>query len=175
MSGVLTKGYIQIYTGDGKGKSTAAFGSAARMAGRGGRVFIGRFMKGLTSGEIMSCDNIPGIEYEDFGSGEYIVGEPSGRDFSTAERGLQRVGEALESNEYDMVVMDEVNDALLFGLLTLDAVLETVAKRPECTELIMTGRGAPKKLMDRADLVTEMRAVKHYFDKGVMARPGVEY
>ncbi|MDR1042780.1 MAG: cob(I)yrinic acid a,c-diamide adenosyltransferase [Clostridiales Family XIII bacterium] len=175
MSGILTKGYIQIYTGDGKGKSTAAFGLAARMAGRGGRVFIGRFMKGLTSGEFISCDAIPGIEYEDFGSKEYIVGTPSSRDFSSAEHGLWRVGEVLESNEYDMVVMDEVNDALLFGLLTLDAVLETVAKRREHTELIMTGRGAPKELMDKADLVTEMRAVKHYFEKGIMARPGVEY
>jgi cob(I)alamin adenosyltransferase len=175
MSGILTKGYVQIYTGDGKGKSTAAFGSAARMAGRGGRVFVGRFMKGLTSGEFISCDNIPGIEYEDFGSEEYIVGTPSGRDFSGAEHGLLRVSEVLESNKYDMVVMDEVNDALLFGLLTLDAVLEVVAKRPVHTELIITGRGAPKKLMDMADLVTEMRAVKHYFDEGVMARPGVEY
>jgi cob(I)alamin adenosyltransferase len=172
---ILTKGYIQIYTGDGKGKSTAAFGVAARMAGRGGRVFIGRFMKGLTSGEFMSCNAIPGIEYEDFGSEEYIVGTPSDRDFSSAEHGLRRVGDALESNEYDMVVMDEVNDALLFGLLTLDDVMEVVAKRPEHTELIITGRGAPKRLIDMADLVTEMRAVKHYFDEGVMARPGVEY
>jgi cob(I)alamin adenosyltransferase len=175
MSGILTKGYIQIYTGDGKGKSTAAFGVAARMAGRGGRVFIGRFMKGLTSGEFMSCDTIPGIEYEDFGSEEYIIGTPSDRDVSCAEHGLRRVGDALESNEYDMVVMDEANDALLFGLLTLDDVVEVVAKRPGHTELIITGRGAPKKLIDMADLVTEMRAVKHYFDKGVMARPGVEY
>jgi cob(I)alamin adenosyltransferase len=175
MSGILTKGYVQIYTGDGKGKSTAAFGAAARMAGRGGRVFIGRFMKGLTSGEFISCDTIPGIEYEDFGSEEFVVGTPSDRDVSGAERGLRRAGEALESGDYDMVVMDEVNDALLFGLLTQDAVLEAVAKRPEHTELIMTGRGAPKRLTDMADLVTEMRAVKHYFDKGVMARPGVEY
>jgi cob(I)alamin adenosyltransferase len=175
MNEILTKGYIQIYPGDGKGKSTAAFGVAARMAGHGGRVFIGRFMKGLVSGEFICGDNIPGIEYEDFGSGEYIVGEPSSRDVSSAERGLQRIGEALESNEYDMVVMDEVNDALLFGLLKLDDVIKVVGKRPERTELIMTGRGAPEKLMDMADLVTEMRAVKHYFDKGVMARPGVEY
>jgi cob(I)alamin adenosyltransferase len=175
MSRILTNGYVQIYTGDGKGKSTAAFGVAARMAGRGGRVFVGRFMKGLTSGEFLYSDNIPGIEYEDFGSEEYIVGTPSDRDFSCAEHGLRRVSETLESGEYDMVVMDEVNDALLFGLLTLDAVLEVVAKRPVRTELIMTGRGAPKRLMDIADLVTEMRSVKHYFDKGVMARPGVEY
>jgi cob(I)alamin adenosyltransferase len=175
MSEILARGYVQIYTGDGKGKSTAAFGAAARMAGRGGRVFVGRFMKGLSSGEFMSCERIPGIEYEDFGSEEYIIGEPSNSDFSGAERGLWRVGEALESGEYDMVVMDEINDALLFGLLTLDAVLDTIAKRPERTELIMTGRGAPKELTDIADLVTEMRAVKHYFDNGVMARPGIEY
>jgi cob(I)alamin adenosyltransferase len=175
MNEILKKGYVQIYTGDGKGKSTAAFGAAARMAGRGGRVFVGRFMKGLTSGEFVSCDNISGIEHEDFGSEEYIVGAPSGSDFSSAEHGLQRIGEVLESREYDMVIMDEINDALLFGLLALDAVLAVVAKRPDHTELIMTGRGAPQKLMDAADLVTEMRAVKHYFDDGVMARPGVEY
>jgi cob(I)alamin adenosyltransferase len=175
MSGILKKGYVQIYTGDGKGKSTAAFGVAARMAGRGGRVFIGRFMKGLTSGEFDSCEHIPGIEHEDFGSDEFIVGTPSDRDISGAQRGLQRVGEALESGEYDMVVMDEINDALLFGLVTLPAVLETVRRRPEHTELILTGRGAPKELIEAADLVTEMRAVKHYFDDGVMARPGIEY
>ncbi|MDR1495612.1 MAG: cob(I)yrinic acid a,c-diamide adenosyltransferase [Clostridiales Family XIII bacterium] len=175
MNEILAKGYIQIYTGDGKGKSTAAFGLAARMAGRGGRVFIGRFMKGLTSGELNSCNNIPLIEYEDFGSDEYIVGTPSDRDISSAESGLRRVSEALGSSEYDMVVMDEINDALLFGLVTLDAVLDVAKVKPERTELIMTGRGAPKKLIEAADLVTEMRAVKHYFDDGVMARPGIEY
>jgi cob(I)alamin adenosyltransferase len=175
MNGILQKGYVQIYTGDGKGKSTAAFGAAARMAGRGGRVFIGRFMKGLESGEFGSSENIPGIEHEDFGSDEFIVGTPSDSDISGAERGLARIGEVLESGEYDMVVMDEINDALLFGLVTLPAVLETVRKRPERTELILTGRGAPKQLIEAADLVTEMRAVKHYFDNGVMARPGIEY
>jgi cob(I)alamin adenosyltransferase len=175
MNEILKKGYVQIYTGDGKGKSTAAFGAAARMAGHGGRVFIGRFMKGLTSGEFDFCETMPGIEHEDFGSDEFIVGTPSDRDISGAERGLARIGEALESGEYDMVVMDEINDALLFGLVTLPAVLETVRRRPERTELILTGRGAPKQLIEAADLVTEMRAVKHYFDNGVMARPGIEY
>jgi cob(I)alamin adenosyltransferase len=175
MSEILKKAYVQIYTGDGKGKSTAAFGAAARMAGRGGRVFIGRFMKGLTSGEFLASESIPGIVYEDFGSDEFIVGTPSAGDISGAERGLRRISEALESGEYDMVVMDEVNDALLFDLVSLDAVLDVVGKRPERTELILTGRGASKKLMEAADLVTEMRAVKHYFDQGVMARPGIEY
>jgi cob(I)alamin adenosyltransferase len=175
MSGILTKGCVQIYTGDGKGKSTAAFGVAARMAGRGGRVFIGRFMKGLESGEIIACGNIPGIDCEDFGTGKYIVGTPSAEDFAEAERGLSRVCEALASGEYDMVVMDEINTTLRFGLVTLDSVTDVISKRPGHTELIMTGRDAPQELMDAADLVTEMRVVKHYFDDGVPARLGVEY
>jgi cob(I)alamin adenosyltransferase len=175
MNDILSKGYVQIYTGDGKGKSTAAFGVAARMAGRGGRVFIGRFMKGLTSGEFIFCENVDGIEHEDFGSDEYIVGTPSDKDLSNAERGLSRVCEALESGDYDMVIMDEINDALLFGLLEIDDVLNAVAKRSNKTELIMTGRGAPEELIAIADLVTEMRAIKHYFESGVIARPGVEY
>jgi cob(I)alamin adenosyltransferase len=145
------------------------------MAGRGGRVFIGRFMKGLTSGEILACECLPGIEHEDFGSGEYIVGVPSERDIAEAKRGLRRVREIFEQGDYDMVVMDEINCALRSGLVTPDEVADIIAKRPEHTELIMTGRDAPEELIAMADLVTEMRAVKHYFDAGVPARPGIEY
>jgi cob(I)alamin adenosyltransferase len=175
MSRVLAKGYVQIYTGDGKGKSTAAFGVAARMAGRGGRVFIGRFMKGLTSGEILISESISGIEYSDFGSGEYIIGTPSGEDIKGAESGLAAAEKALESGDYDLVIMDELCDAISFGLLSAEPVIAAIAKRPEHTELILTGRGAPKKLIEIADLVTEMRPVKHYFEKGVIAREGIEY
>jgi cob(I)alamin adenosyltransferase len=145
------------------------------MAGRGGRVFIGRFMKGQTSGEFIACKDMPGIEHEDFGGDTFIVGAPSAKDLSYAERGLRRIGEVLEQGDYDMVVMDEINDALMLGLVTLDAVIDTIAKRPEHTELIMTGRGAPEGLIAVSDLVTEMRAIKHYYDGGVMARLGIEY
>jgi cob(I)alamin adenosyltransferase len=184
---ILEKGYIQIYTGNGKGKSTAAYGLAMRMAGNGGRIFIGRFMKGRWSGEFAVADAINALEapagsapeiqkiqYEDFGSTKFIIGTPSAEDIALAQQGLKRCAVAVSSGAYDLVILDEIINALFFGLLTEDEVLSLLDTKAEHTEVVMTGRNASQRLIDRADLVTEMKDVKHYYDAGVPARHGIE-
>jgi cob(I)alamin adenosyltransferase len=171
---ILEKGCVQVYTGDGKGKSTAAFGAAARMAGRGGQVFVGRFLKGRTSGECILTEDIAGIDVEDFGSKNFVIGTPSKADRDAAARGIARMYEVLTSGLYDMVIADEVGGALSLGLIPERTVFELISNRPPRTELILTGRDMPQRVLDIADLVTEMRAVKHYYDDGVPARRGIE-
>jgi cob(I)alamin adenosyltransferase len=179
MSNILKKGCIQVYTGNGKGKSTAAFGLAMRMAGNGGRVYIARFMKGRRSGEYAALehfnDSLPGcLDYEDFGSGKFVFGAPSTEDIELARAGLERVRKAFSSGEYDLVILDEINNALYFGLLTEDELMTALSTRAGHTELVLTGRNAPQRVVDAADLVTEMREHKHYFNAGIPARRGIE-
>ncbi|MDR0851585.1 MAG: cob(I)yrinic acid a,c-diamide adenosyltransferase [Clostridiales Family XIII bacterium] len=184
---VLKTGYVQIYTGDGKGKSTAAFGLAMRMAGRGGRVYIARFMKGLPSGECTAVEamnrtsDIPGessaplrIECEDFGEPKFIIGTPSDEDIELAHQGLRRCMDVVSGGDYDLVVLDEIINAVYFKVLSEDEVLELVHAKADHTEVVLTGRNASQRLIDRADLVTEMKEIKHYYKTGVPARRGIE-
>jgi cob(I)alamin adenosyltransferase len=171
---VLEKGYIQVYTGNGKGKTTAALGISLRAVCAGHKVFIGQFMKGQDYSELKSADYLPCIEIEQFGDASFIKGKPSGKDFERAEKGLFRMKEALVSGRYDVVVFDEINTALYFKLVTPESVLEILGSKPEKTEVILTGRYAPAEIIEKADLVTEMREIKHYYEKGVGARIGIE-
>ena len=172
------RGCLQVYTGDGKGKTTAAFGLALRAAGRGMRVFVGQFMKGSRYGELDGAAALGGIiEVEQFGSSACIPWRerPEPADVAGAVAGLARCVEVLRAGRHAVVVMDEVTVAVHFRLLGVDALLAAIEERPGGVELVCTGRWAPAELIARADLVTEMAAVKHpYTSFGLEARDGIE-
>jgi len=171
----LSKGYVQIYTGDGKGKTTAALGLALRASGHGLRTYFGQFMKGQHYGELEALRDHPHITVEQYGDVCCIRREEvTSEHIAQAQRGLERAREAMLSEQYDLVVLDEVNVTIWFGLLAVEEALTMLEQRPEHVELILTGRRAPQELIEQADLVTEMREVKHYYQQGVMARNGVE-
>jgi cob(I)alamin adenosyltransferase len=171
----LAKGYVQVYTGDGKGKTTAALGLALRASGHGLRTYVGQFMKGQHYGELEALRDHPHITIKQYGDVRCIHREEvTPEHIAQARRGLERAREAMLSGQYDLVVLDEVNVTIWFGLLAVEEVLALLDQRPERVELILTGRRAPQELIDQADLVTEMREVKHYYREGVMARTGIE-
>ncbi|HEY76782.1 MAG TPA: cob(I)yrinic acid a,c-diamide adenosyltransferase [Thermoflexia bacterium] len=175
MSGRLSKGYVQVYTGDGKGKTTAALGLALRASGHGMYTYIGQFMKGQHYGELDALRDHPYITIEQYGDVRCIRREEvTPEHVAQARRGLERAREAMLSGRYDIVVLDEVNVSIWFGLLTVEEVLAFIDQKPPDVELVLTGRRAPQEIVDRADLVTEMREVKHYYQQGVMARKGIE-
>lgn len=170
-------GLIHLYTGDGKGKTTCALGLAVRAAGYGYRSFIGQFMKGQKYGEIFSLKKLfPLVVIEQFGLKEFVHPEkPRKIDFEMAKKGLSRMEEVLISGIYKIVVFDEINVTVHFGLLKSEEVIDVIKKKPAETEIILTGRYAPPEFYEIADLISEVRKVKHYFDKGIMARKGIEY
>ncbi len=173
------QGFIQVYTGSGKGKTTAALGLALRAAGRGLSTYFGQFLKGRMSGEALAAAKLaPQLVIESFGRKGFVVvtegGPPDDEDIARAEQGLARCWEAMRSGSYDIVVLDEACVAVDLGLLREAAVLEFLEAKPAGIEVILTGRGATPALLERADLVTEMVERKHYFAKGVRARDGIE-
>jgi cob(I)alamin adenosyltransferase len=169
-------GYVHVYTGDGKGKTTAAIGLAVRAAGHDRWTYIGQFMKGQEYGELAALEHLPQVTIEQYGDQGCIRKEEvTPKHIVDAGAGLERARVALLSGRHDIVVLDEVNVALWFGLLEEEAVLGLVEARPAGVELVLTGRRAPQTILDRADLVTEMREVKHYYTDGVLARKGIEY
>ncbi|MDY7076673.1 MAG: cob(I)yrinic acid a,c-diamide adenosyltransferase [Chloroflexota bacterium] len=171
----LSTGYVQVYTGDGKGKTTAALGLALRAAGYGMCTYVGQFMKGQHYGELDALRDHPFITIEQYGDVRCIHREEVTPEHVTqAHRGLERAREALLSGRYDIVVLDELNVTMWFGLLDVEEVLAFLDGRPAHVEVILTGRRAPQEIIERADLVTEMREVKHYYQQGVMAREGIE-
>ena len=175
----LPQGYVQVYTGDGKGKTTAALGLALRAAGHGMRTYIGQFMKGQHYGELDALRDHPLITIEQYGDVRCIRREEvTPEHVAQARRGLERARQAMlglsPGGRYDVVVLDEVNVSIWFGLLTVEEVLAFLDQRPAHVEVILTGRRAPQELIERADLVTEMRQVKHYYQQGVAARKGIE-
>jgi len=172
----MENGYVHLYTGNGKGKTTAAMGLALRAAGHGKKIFIGQFMKGQYYGELTPLKSIQEIEVEQFGDeGCFHKDQMTSLHRDHALKGLDRIDHVMASNGYDVVVMDEICVALWFDLVTCDEVLQVVRKKPERAELILTGRQAPEVLYQAADLVTEMREVKHYYHThGLLARDGIE-
>ena len=170
------KGYIHIYTGNGKGKTTAAFGLAVRAAGAGMKVFIAQFVKGKPYSEIDIIHNrIPEIEIQQYGLDCFIYEKPNQKDIDAALQGLKEVTEIILSEKYDMVVLDEVTIALFYNLFSTADLIKILINKPENTEIIITGRYAPDELIKIADLVTEMKEIKHYYTKGVEARKGIEF
>jgi len=174
--GAMT-GYLQVYTGNGKGKTTAAVGLAFRAAGHGFKTYIAQFLKGQPTGEIEAAKKLdPLIRIEQFGREGFITvtDGPGDEDVSRAKAGLARALEAMLSGDFRIVVLDEVNTAVHFKILPEKDVLDFIDRRPAAVELVLTGRYAPASFIDRADLVTEMKDIKHYFEKGVKAREGIE-
>ena len=171
-----SKGYVQVYTGDGKGKTTAALGLIVRAAGAGLRVFFCQFIKAGRTSEIRTLsERFPEVTVRQFGLGRFVRGRPSPRDIAAAQKGLTELREALTSGKYDMVIADEANVAARIGLLAPADLIDLIDRKPDRVELVLTGRGAARGIIRRADLVTEMKAVKHYFDRGVRARRGIEH
>ncbi|MBR6244414.1 cob(I)yrinic acid a,c-diamide adenosyltransferase [bacterium] len=168
------RGYVQVYTGNGKGKTTASFGLALRAAGAGKRVFIGQFVKGMHYSELDIVPKLETIEIRQYGRDCFIKKEPSESDIRCAKEGLAEMAEILKSGKYDVVIMDEANIALFYKLFSFEELKQAVCNRAEGVEVIVTGRYAPQELIDMADLVTEMREIKHYYTKGVEARVGIE-
>ena len=171
------KGTIQVYTGNGKGKTTAALGLALRAAGYGYKTYMGQFLKGQSYGELESVKKLsPLITLEQFGRKSFlhVTETPEKEDVRRAKRGLQKCLKALLSGIYRIIVLDEINVALHFHLLTERDVLSFLDQKPDDIEIVLTGRYAPVSIIRRADLVTEMKEKKHYFRKGLAARPGIE-
>lgn len=171
-----TTGYVQVYTGEGKGKTTAALGLALRAAGAGLAVFIGQFAKGMHYSELDALTRFSDrIDLRQFGCAGFIRGRPTRKHIEAARRGLACVREILVAGCHRLVILDEANIAVHFGLFAVDDLLLLIDEKPEPVELVITGRRAHARLIERADLVTEMRAVKHYYEDGVKARRGIEH
>ncbi|MBN1181321.1 MAG: cob(I)yrinic acid a,c-diamide adenosyltransferase [Bacteroidales bacterium] len=169
-------GKIHLYTGNGKGKTTAALGLSLRAMGAGKKVFFAQFVKGKTYSEIDTIEkHLPGIVVKQYGLGCFIVNSPTQKDVDAARQGLAEVSEMLVSGDYDMVVMDEACIAIYYQLFSAEELVDALNKRKEETEVIITGRYAPDELIEIADLVTEMKEVKHYYNDGLEARKGVEF
>jgi cob(I)alamin adenosyltransferase len=173
----VSKGLLIVFTGNGKGKTTAALGMALRAAGHGLKVLILQFIKGAWSyGELEALKRFEEIEIEPLGSGFTWKKETLEEDARLARSGWERAVSAIEESSYDMIILDELNYVLSYGLLPLDLVLEAICKRPAQLHVVITGRNAPEELVGAADLVTEMRQIKHpYHDQGIKAQLGIEF
>ena len=172
---IHNKGYIHIYTGDGKGKTTAAIGLAIRAAGYGMKTYIGQFMKGQHYGELTALRDHPYITVEQYGDVECVHREEiTQKHIAQAQQGLKRVWEVMLSNQYDIIILDEINVAVWFDLISAEDLLGLLNERPKHIEFILTGRRASKALMEIADLVSDIKEIKHYYNQGVKARIGIE-
>lgn len=170
-----TRGLIQVYTGDGKGKTTAALGLALRAVGQGMKVIIIQFIKGdRTCGEHLFA-----AQYHPFDIIQLNTGDSFAQTLkelrSTTKQSFALAEKTILGSGYDVVILDEIFVAVNKGLVNTDQILSLMSRKPESVELILTGRGAPKEIMEQADLVTEMVAIKHPFTKGITARRGMEY
>lgn len=172
---MLNKGYIHIYTGDGKGKTTAAFGLAARALCAGMSVYVGQFVKSMKYNETKLEDVFEKLKIEQLGRGCFLDKDPEAIDIEMAHKGLERCAEIMRSGEYDVVIMDELTIALHYNLLNVEEVIEVLKSRKPSVEVVITGRCAPQELIDIADLVTDMREVKHYYTQGVLSRDGIDH
>ena len=173
----LAKGFVQVYTGDGKGKTTAALGQALRAVGHGLRAYVIQFMKGnMEYGELTAAERLaPLFTVKQMGRETFVnKSSPDPKDIEMAHAAFDLAKKCVQDNVCDILVLDEINVALDYKLVPLDEVLKLLDRKPNTMEIILTGRYAPKEILDRADLVTEMKEVKHYYAKGVSARIGIE-
>ncbi|MEH0018802.1 MAG: cob(I)yrinic acid a,c-diamide adenosyltransferase [Desulfobacter sp.] len=170
----MKKGYVQVYTGNGKGKTTASLGLAIRAAGAGLQVFIVQFMKQGDYSEIKSLSKFDNIRVEQYGAGKFVKGNPSEDEKTSCAAGYQKLCDILAAGEYDLVIAEEANVANMCGMIAEQELLHLIDLKPDHVELVFTGRGAPEPVIERADLVTEMKEIKHYYKNGVAARVGIE-
>lgn len=171
----MSKGYIQVYTGNGKGKTTAALGLAIRAIGAGKKAFIGQFVKGMHYSELDAIKtHLNNIEIKQYGLDCFIVNKPEEKDIIAAKNGLDEMKNIILSGKFDVIIMDELNIALYYKLFDVKEVLDILKRKPAHVEIVITGRYAPEPIIDIADLVTEMKEIKHYYQQGVQARKGIE-
>lgn len=175
-------GYIQVYTGNGKGKTTASLGLAMRALGRNWKVLLIMFTKGGDNyGELNSFKNLSDIISENLtivqaGSDRIVYSNNKNeKDVAEILRGYELAKIAILNNEYNLVILDEINIAIDLKIIDVDEVVELLKNKPECMEIVLTGRCANSKIIEIADLVSEIKPIKHYWDKGVIAREGIEY
>jgi len=168
-------GYVHIYTGNGKGKTTAALGLALRAAGAGFRVYFGQFLKKGDFSEIKALRRLPEITVRQFGCGRFVKCRATASQMAAARRGLASLRQAMLSNAYNLVVADEANCAVTCGLIAVDDLLQLIAEKPAPVELVFTGRGAHPRLVKQADLVSVIQARKHPFNAGVKCRKGIDW
>lgn len=173
--GAPKKGYVHIYTGNGKGKTTAALGLALRASGAGLKVYMQQFTKNKDCGESKALRSIKNISVDRCGNGPFIKGKPSVSDIRCAKAGFAKARKNILSGKYDLVILDEINIAMKLGLVSAKEVAGMIENRPEGVELVLTGRDCPAVIQKIADLVTEMREIKHPYRQGILARNGIEY
>jgi cob(I)yrinic acid a,c-diamide adenosyltransferase len=172
---MVSRGQVHVYTGNGKGKTTAAFGLAIRACMAGKKVFIGQFMKSIKYNETHIAEHFDNISVEQFGKGCMLLRVPDEEDKRQAEEGLRMCSQYLKSGDWDIVMFDEVTIALHMELISLEKLIEALENRASNTEVVLTGRYAPQQLIDYADLVTDMQEVKHYYaNKGLLSRDGID-
>ena len=169
------KGYVQVYTGDGKGKTTAALGLALRAAGAGLKVYVAQFVKGMKYSELNILDKLSdSILLKQYGRSFFINRNPDEKDIRAAREGLEEVREIMCSGKYQVIILDEATIATHYNLFSVDELIDFIRAKPEDVELVITGRMADPRVIEAADLVTEMKEVKHYYQNGVKARDGIE-
>ena len=166
---------IQIYTGDGKGKTTAATGLCARALGAGMKVLFAQFLKDGTSSEFKTLSLQPDFIFKAYGSGSFVFGKPAESEVERARAGLAEISSLLLSGEFGLAVLDEACCAVNAGLFSSQELLAAVKQAPASTEIVLTGRGATPELIAAADLVSELKCVKHYYNSGAQARLGIEF
>jgi len=171
------RGLVIVITGNGKGKTTAAFGQALRAIGQGYRVFILQFMKGRKYGEFIATEKyLPRLTIRMSGLDSFVMRDnPAAIDIELAQKGLDAAKKAINSGKYNMVILDEINVALDFKLIGLQEVIELIKNKPLNLDLILTGRYAPPEIIELADTVSEVKEVKHHYNKGIKDRAGIEY
>ncbi len=177
MNKTLQQGFIQVYTGNGKGKTTAAIGQAVRAAGYGLKTYFVMFMKEFPYNEVKSLKNLKDfITLVQVGKDDFVYKKvpPSETEKLAIKKALDETKNKMLSGEYDLIVLDEIFVSIFFGLIDKEEVISFICSKPENVELILTGRYCPKEIINKADLVTEMKEVKHYYEKGVLSRRGIE-
>lgn len=170
----MKTGYVHVYTGNGKGKTTASLGLALRAAGSGLKVAIHQFAKNTDCGAIKMLRKIRGIRISQCGNGPFIIGKPKVGDIACAERGFEAAKKDIYSKKYDIVILDEINIAMKLGLVDTNEVRRLIVDKPGGVELVLTGRHCPAVIKNVADLVTDMREVRHPYRRGIGARKGIE-
>ena len=172
----MEKGYIHVYTGPGKGKTTAALGLGLRAVGAGFKVHMVQFMKGRRYSEIDAIEKIPNFSISQHGRDEFVNKQnPEQIDIDLAQEGFKFAKEIVQSGKYDMIILDEINVVMDFNLISLEDILKLIEEKPEKLELVLTGRYAHPEIVKIADLVTEMLEIKHPYQNGIQARKGVDF
>lgn len=175
MMGAFKRGYVHVYTGNGKGKTTAALGLALRASGAGLKVYIQQFAKNKVYSEIKALRRLKNVKVSQCGDGPFIIGKPSISDIECARRGFEEAKKNILSRKYDLVILDEINIAMKLKLVNVGDVMRIIKRKPKSVELVLTGRGSPSAIIETADLVTDMREIAHPYRKKIIGRRGIEY